>query len=113
MDNGDAKRDFWKVAGAAFAESRAELKAATNPLEEFAQSGRLIYEPGSYMKLADLREAGNVPKKAKIDALRDVFQPRGVTFSSKVRRTLPGSDAIPNTFWADGVRLARDGEDVE
>ena len=112
VDNGDAKRDFWRVAGDAFAESRAELKAATNPLEELAQSGLLVFEPGSYMKLTDLRQAGGISPKQTLDGLRDVLQPRGVTFSVKAKRKLPGSDQACNTVWADGVRLATaaDGE---
>ena len=111
VDNGDARRDFWKVAGPAFADSRAELKAATNPLEEFAQSGLLIYEPGSYMKVSDLREAGNISSKTSVDAFRDVFQARGVSFpAKKVRRLIPGQDRLCHTTWADGVRLATDNE---
>ena len=107
VDNGDVKRDFWKVAGSAFAESRAELKAATNPLEELAQSGQLVFEPGSYMKLSDLREGikARFPKASTtIDSLRDVFQPRGVTFPPKGKRVIPGTDRSSITQWVDNVR---------
>ena len=111
IENGDAKRDFWKVAGPAFAESRAELKAAINPIEEFAQSGKLIYQPGSYMKVSELREAGHISFKTSVDAFRDVFQARGVSFPpKKLRRTIPGTDKPCYTTWADGVRLALDSE---
>ena len=51
------------------------------------------------MKLSDLRDAGNVANKLKMDAMRDVFQPRGVTFSFKVRRKLPGSEGGSGQPW--------------
>ena len=110
IDNGNATTEFWKVAGAAFDESRAELKAATNPLEAFAQSGSLVYGPGSYMKVADLRKAGGIGPKVGLDVLRDVFQPRGVTFPPKISRTIPGTAITANTLWADGVRLAAEDD---
>ena len=91
------------------------MRSRTSPqrdaIEEFAQSGLLIYEPGSYMKVSDLREAGNISSKTSVDALRDVFQARGVSFpSKKVRRLIPGQDKLCHTTWADGVRLATDNE---
>lgn len=79
--------------------------AVTGPVEKLARSGRLVYEHGSYMKLTDLRELGKI-SSAKIDTLREVFGPRGVTFPLKARRIIPGTTQWCNTFWADGVRAA-------
>lgn len=113
VDNGDCKREFWKVAGAAFEESRAELKAATNPLEDFAQSGLLNYIPSKYMKLVDLKEAAKAYASANgkrlpalsIDSMTDVFQSRGVRFEAKSRRVVPGTSVASVTGWAMGVAL--------
>lgn len=112
VNNGNATTEFWKVAGTAFDESRAELKAATNPLEAFAQSGALVYDAHAYMKVADLRRVGNIGHKTGIDALRDVFQPRGVIFPPKNSRLVPGTQVFSNTLWADGVRLATEDDMV-
>lgn len=111
VDNGDAKREFWKVAGPAFQDSRAELKAATNPLEDFAQSGLLQFCPHHYMKLGDLKDQAKAYAKAKdqrlpalsIDSMTDVFQARGVRFEAKTRRLVPGTDTASVTGWAVGV----------
>ena len=89
--------------------NRAELNAGTNLLEEFVQSGHVVFEPGSYMKLSDLREGikAQCPMASTtMDSLRDVFQPRGVTFPLKGKRVIPGTDKSSITQWVDNVRPA-------
>ena len=89
--------------------NRAELKAETTQLEEFVQSGHLVFEAGSYMKLSDLREiikAQHPMASTTMDSLRDVFQPRGVTFPLKGKRVIPGTDKSSITQWVDNVRPA-------
>lgn len=96
----------WRMRQAATPVPITDKPDATALLEEFAQSGRLVYEPGAYMKLADLRDLGDMSGRISMDALQHVFTPRGVTFSVKSRRMIPGTKQACNTLWADGVRAA-------
>lgn len=109
VDNGDTRRDFWKVAATAFRDSRAELKAATNPLEDFAQSGQLVFHPDAYMKLSELRElakrfAGSRSISLTTDSFKDVFHPRGVTFPPKGKKIDTRTAKMSSTCWAVGCR---------
>jgi len=89
------------------------LIAATNPLEEFVQSGRLSYQQGCHMKLSEFREvakqfAGTRPINLSLNSLKDVLQPKGVIFlqSKKIdKRTAKASI----TWWIVGLHLVTDG----
>lgn len=119
VDNGCASADFWKVAGHAFASSRTELKAATNPLEAFCQSDALEWGPGLFLKLAEFKDAAREWARARAgspwavgsmslgtDSLADVLGHRGVRVSQKQRRTV--RNVVSNTVWLDGVALSQE-----
>ena len=114
IDNGNATTEFWKVAGAAFEDTKAELKAATNPLEAFAQSEELLFQAGSYMKLQDFKEQARAFSKKRglpapclsQDALADVLNPRNVSCSIKQRRQV--GNMVHNTKWLDGVETMQE-----
>ena len=111
VDNGRASADFWKVAGAAFAQSRTELKAATNSLEAFCQSDGVELGPALFLRLADFKDAarewarrrGLAAPCLSPDSLADVLGSRGVRVSQKQRRTV--RNVVSNTVWLDGIAL--------
>ena len=85
------------------------------PWRSSRRAGLLVFEPGSYMKLADLklevrawcraRGSDRLPQ-ITVDTLTDVFKPRGAHIEQKSKKLAADGVSKTVTAWVVGARMA-------